>query len=61
MKCFLTTYQDNLDFAFATKFILQEEWNIETTLILGNKIDDVKYTRTKVVHWNWIEKSTRTN
>lgn len=55
MKCFLISYEDNLDFAETTRSILQNEWNIETSLILGNKIDNDKYTRTKVCHWNWIE------
>ena len=56
MKCFLTSYYDNIDFAFTTKFILQKEWNIETSLILGNKIDNDKYSKNQIVHWNWIEK-----
>ena len=55
MKCYITSYHDNIDFAFTTKFILQKDWNIETWLILGNKIDNDKYTRTNVVHWNWLE------
>jgi len=55
MKCFITSYFDNKDFAFDTKFTLKKDWDLETWLILGNKIDNDKYTRTNVVHWNWIE------
>ena len=55
MKCFLISYFDNKDFAFDTKFTLQKECNIESWLILGNKVDDNKYLRRTVQHWNWIE------
>lgn len=55
MKCFITSYYDNLEFALTTKFIMRKDWDLETWLILGNKIDNDKYTRTNVVHWNWIE------
>ena len=56
MKVFLTTYQDNLPFALETKRILKETWNIDSYFIMGNKVDNDKYTKNRVVHWNWIEK-----
>lgn len=55
MKTFIISYFENLDFALTTKFIMKKDWNIESWLILGNKIDNDKYTRLTVCHWNWIE------
>ena len=55
MKTFIVSYFENLEFALTTKFIMKKDWNIESWLILGNKIDNDKYTRTNVLHWNWIE------
>ena len=56
MKHFITTYEDNFDFALQTKFNMYQGKGLDPEIIIGEKIDNDKYKRTTVLHWNWIEK-----
>lgn len=54
MKQFIITYEDNLDFARQTKFMMKQQYDIEPEIIVGNKIDDIN-SRTQVCMSNWID------
>ena len=54
MKQFIITYEDNLDFARQTKFMMKQQYDIEPEIIVGNKIDDIN-SRTQVMMSNWID------
>jgi hypothetical protein len=55
MKYFILTYEDNLDFALQTKYILSYDWDIDAEIIVGHKIDNEKYTISSVIIHNWVE------
>ena len=54
MKYFVITHQSNIDFAKETQTYFKNI-AIDTELIVGKDIDNVKYKRTNVLMWNWIE------
>lgn len=48
MKFVILTYQDNLDSAILTKFILRKDYNIDADIVIGYKIGE-KYTKYDVI------------
>jgi|9_EtaG_2_1085328.scaffolds.fasta_scaffold26274_2 hypothetical protein len=55
MTFYLSTYQDNIDFALETKKTLFEEYGIDATIHIGNKIDGVKYKKNTVCYHNFLQ------
>ena len=54
MKYFILTHKNNIDFAKQTQEYFKNI-GIDTELIVGETIDNEKYTRTTVLMWNWIQ------
>ena len=48
-KFLILTYKGNLEFAKETQRVLKQDWDVDSEIIIGYKVDHNKYTRFNVI------------
>ena len=54
MKMYIITYENNLDFAIQTKLIMNQKFELDPEIIVGNSINEIN-KRTQVCMSNWVD------